>query len=167
MLETTARSALCLRCTNCLRQYCFVDFFPDLIKFNLKIRQDSDAHIRQWIIWRRTEWLNKDAMSGESKCGLQQLTSWRRLIPSPQFNLGRPQIQWYRAWVHQPREKIVQKPKRYCNDRQREWHVRDQKGDQAGWYAIELALQHCSTGGLERWLPTMAKETRNGHLLWR
>ena len=26
MLETTARSVLCLRCTNCLRQYCTADF---------------------------------------------------------------------------------------------------------------------------------------------
>ena len=81
MLETIARSALCLRCTNCWRQYCTADFISDLIKSKQKIRQGSDVHIRQWIIWRRTEWLNKDVMSVESKGGLLQSTSWRRLIP--------------------------------------------------------------------------------------
>ena len=81
MLETIARYALCLRCTNCLRQYCTADFISDLIKSKQKIRQGSDAHIRQRIIWRRTEWLNKDVMRGESKGGLLQSTSCRRLIP--------------------------------------------------------------------------------------
>ena len=108
MLGTTARSALCLRCTNCLRQYCTADSIPHLIKFNLKINQGSDAHIRQWIIWWRSEWLNKRCHEWRSQnVGCD---NWRHegvWFHHPQLNLGRRQNLWYRAWVHQPLEKTT------------------------------------------------------------
>ena len=41
------------------------------------------------------------------------------------------------------------------------------KGDQAGWFAIQFALQHCTAGGLERWLSSLEKEKRMGICLGR
>ena len=166
-LETIARSALFLRCTNWLRQYSTSDFIPDLIKSKQKIRQGSDAHIKQWIIWRRAEWLNKDTMSGESKCGWLQLTSWILWFHHTQLHMGRPQSLWYRTWVHQPLEKILQKLESYRYDWRRKWHVRDKKNGPSRWSAVELALQHCSADDLERRPSALAKEKSNGYLLRR
>ena len=47
MLETTARSAHCQRCTICSRQNFTEDFFHDSTQNKRKIRQDSEAHTRQ------------------------------------------------------------------------------------------------------------------------
>ena len=57
MLETTARSVLCPRCTNCSRQYCTADCIQDLIKSKRKSKRDSEALTKQQTILRRTEWL--------------------------------------------------------------------------------------------------------------
>ena len=50
MLETTARSVLCLRCTSCLRQYCTADYIPDLARSKRKIRRSSEALTKQQTI---------------------------------------------------------------------------------------------------------------------
>ena len=54
-LETTSRSVLCQRCTNCSQQYCTADFFEELTKSKRKIRRDSEALTEQQTILRRTE----------------------------------------------------------------------------------------------------------------
>ena len=106
----------------------------------------------------------KTAKSGESKCGLRQLTSWRR-FDSIIHNSTWDALKTCRI-EHEYINflKRLQKPKSYCNDWRRKWHVRDQKRDQAGWPIIQRALEHCIAGGLERWLSTLAKEKRNGCL---
>ena len=43
MLETTARSVRCHRCTNCSRQYCSAGCILDSTKNKRKIRRDSEA----------------------------------------------------------------------------------------------------------------------------
>ena len=55
MLETTARSAHCQRCTNCSRRFCTEDCIHDSTKNKRKTRQDSEAHTRQQTTLRRTE----------------------------------------------------------------------------------------------------------------
>ena len=166
MVKTIARSALCLRCTNCLRQNCTGDFTPDLIKSKQKIMQGSDVHIKQWIIWRRTEWLNKDAMSGESKCGLLQWTSWWRSTPPHPTQFGTPSnvavsnMQTSTSWKAKTRKPLWWLTKKATC-------TRSKKCDQAGWSSVELALQHCSADGLERRPSTLAKEERNGYSLGR
>ena len=47
ILETTARSARCQRCTNCSRQYCTADFVHDSTKHKRKIRWDSEVHTKK------------------------------------------------------------------------------------------------------------------------
>ena len=93
MLETTARSAHCQRCTNCSRQYCTADYIHDSTKNQRKIRRDSEAHTRQQIILRRTEWLSRNATSEESKCGQRQSTSRRHSTPSHTNQFGTPSFQ--------------------------------------------------------------------------
>ena len=55
MLETTARSDRCQRCTICSRQYCTAYCIHDLTKYKRMIRRDSEALTKQQIILRRTE----------------------------------------------------------------------------------------------------------------
>ena len=90
MLDTTARSVLCQRCTNCSRQYWTADYIQDLTKSKRKIRRDSEALTKQQTILRRTEWLIRNATSGEPKCGPRQSTSWRRSTPAPTNQFGTP-----------------------------------------------------------------------------
>ena len=89
MSETT-RSAHCQRCTNCSRQYCTADYIHDSTKYKRKISRDSEAHTRQQIILRRTEWLNRNATSGEPKWGQRQSTSRRHSTPSHTNQFGTP-----------------------------------------------------------------------------
>ena len=49
MLETTARSALCQRCTNCSRQHCTADYIQDFTK--RKTRRDSEFLTKQQTIF--------------------------------------------------------------------------------------------------------------------
>ena len=57
MWETTARFAHCPRCTNCSRQFCTEDYTQWLTRNKQKIRLASENP-------------NRNATSGESKCGL-------------------------------------------------------------------------------------------------
>ena len=71
---------------------CTADYWSQTwSKFNLKIRQVSDAHVRQWdhLTTCRMR-LNKDAMSGEFKMWVATIdfTARRRLIPSPTTQIG-------------------------------------------------------------------------------
>ena len=90
MWVITARFAHCLRCTNCSRQFCTEDYTQCLTKNKQKIRLDSEKLTKQRITLQRTDWLNRSAMSGESKCGQRQLTSRRRSIPSLTSQFGTP-----------------------------------------------------------------------------
>ena len=68
-------------------------------------RQDSEAHTRQQTTLRRTEWLSRNAASGESKCGQQRSTSRRLSTPlTHKFNLESTQILRYQKRQHQPPE---------------------------------------------------------------
>ena len=163
MLETIARSALCLRCTNCWRQYCTADFISDLIKSKQKIRQGSDVHIRQWIIWRRTEWLNKDVMSVESKGGLLQLISWRRLISITHNSIwdALKSCGIEHDYIHTLKRLFKNQKDIVMIDEESMFEIK--KGSR--WSAVELALQHCSADGIERRSSTLAKEKRTGYML--
>ena len=90
ILETTARLAHCQRCTNCSRQYCTADYIHDSTKNKRKIRRYSEAHTRQQTTFRRTEWLTRNATSGESKYGKRQSTSRRHSTPSLTYQFETP-----------------------------------------------------------------------------
>ena len=79
-------SFLCKRCTNCSRRYCAAEYIQDWTEYKREIRRDSEALSKQQIILRRTEWLTRNATSGESKCAPRQSSSWRRSTPSPTIN---------------------------------------------------------------------------------
>ena len=89
MWSTTARFAHYLRCTNYSRQFCTEDFAQWLTENKLKIRLDSEKPTRQLITLQRTDWLNRNAMSGESKCGLRRSISRRHSTPSLIILFGR------------------------------------------------------------------------------
>ena len=150
MWVTTARFAHCLRCTNCSRQFCTEDFSQCLTRNKQKIRLASENPTRQKTTLQRTDWLSRNATSGESKCGQRQLTSRRRSIPSlksiwdalKSCNIDHDGI---------------------CTDGRREQHFQDPKRNQARWSAVQLAVQHGSSILTEGRNSTMAKEQRNGY----
>ena len=90
MWVTTARFAHCQRCTNCSRQFCTEDYTQCLTRNKQNIRLASENLTRQLTTLQHTDWLNKNAMSGEWTCGQRQLTSWRRSIPSLTSQFGTP-----------------------------------------------------------------------------
>ena len=165
MLETTARSAHCQRCTNCSRQYCTADYIRDSTKNKRNIRRDSEAHTRQQIILRCTEWLSRNVTSGEN----QNVDSDSRLhegirLHHTQINLERPQILRYRTWLHQLPEEAVQRPESITTDWRRKQRVRDQERNQTGWSSVKPAFQHGSTESIGRRHSALAKEKRYGNL---
>ena len=89
MWAITARFAHCQRCTSCSRHYCMEDYTQCLTKIKQEIRRASEKPTRQRIILRRTECWNRNAKSGESKCGQRRSTSRRRSTPSPTTLSGR------------------------------------------------------------------------------
>ena len=89
MWAITARFAHYLRCTSCSRQYCMEYYTQCLTKIKQKIRLASEKLTRQRTILRRTEWWNRNAKSGASKCGLRRWTSRRRSTPSLTILSGR------------------------------------------------------------------------------
>ena len=56
MLETTARSVLCLRCTNCSRHYCTADYIPRLDQIQaedqagVRISYQTSDHLATYIM---------------------------------------------------------------------------------------------------------------------
>ena len=90
MWVTTARFSHCLRCTNCSRQFSTNDYTQCLTRNKQKIRLASEKLTKQRTTLRRTEWLSRNATSGESNCGQRQSTSRRRSTPSPTSQFGTP-----------------------------------------------------------------------------
>ena len=83
------------------------------------------------------------------KCGLLQLTSWRRLIPSHTTQFGTP---------------LNSKLAVSSMSTSTSW--KDYKNQKATVMTM-FALQHCSADGLERRPSTLAKEKENGYLARR
>ena len=89
MWATTARFAHYQRCTNCSRQLCMEDYTQCLTKNKQKIRLSSEKLTRQRTTLQHTDWLNRNAMSGESMCGQRRSISWRFSTPSLTNLFGR------------------------------------------------------------------------------
>ena len=156
---------LCLRCASCSRQYCTADYIPDFTKSKRKIRLSSEALTKQHTIFRHTGWLIKDATSGESKCVLQQSTSWRPSSPSPTHQFGTPSNPAVSNMITSTSWKIVHRPESHSTDRRRKWHVRGKERNQTGWPSVQHAIRHDSTESIGRRHSTLAKEKRNVYLL--
>ena len=87
-----------------------------------------------------------DAMSGESKCGLRTvdfMKAFDSITHNPIWD-GLKTCGIEHEYINLLKTLYKTHPKNYWTHSQRERHVRDQKGDQAGRPAMELALQHCS-----------------------
>ena len=156
MLETIARSALCLHCTNFLRQYCTADFFPDLDQ----LQSEDQAGFRS--SYQTTDHLTTYRMI-EQRCHEWGVKMW---VATLDFMKAFDSITHNSVWdalkccgiEHEYINllKRLQKPKRYCNDGRRKPHVRGMKkgtkqGDQLSSLLFDTVLQLALKDDLPRW----------------
>ena len=114
--------------------------YPRLDQIQAEDQAGFRCTYQEMDIWRCTQWLNKDATSGESKyvATVDVMKAFDSITHKSMWKA--PQILRYRTWIHQPPEKL------YKNQKSDMLEIK--KKDQAGWSSVELALQHCSADGL-------------------
>ena len=84
-------------------------------------------------LWRHTEWLNRNAMSGESKMWTATIDITKAFDSITHKSIWKAlKIMRYQTRIHQPLEEDLQRPESICTDRRREQHVRDQERNQTG-----------------------------------
>ena len=109
----------------------------------------------------------ENAISGESTCGLRQMTSWRRSTPSTTTLYGTPQNLWYRTWIHQPLEKIIQNQKATVMTDKESDMFEIKKGTKQGDPLSSLLFNTVLQVALADDIPRWQKKKRNGHVFRR
>ena len=140
MWVTTARFAHCARCTNCSRHFCTEDYSQCLTRNQQKIRLASENPTRQQTTLQHTDWLNRDAMSWESKSGQRQLTSRKCSIPYLPNQFGMPSNLATSATTASASWSRYTRTKGICPDRRREQHFRHPEWNKTKWSAVQLFL---------------------------
>ena len=167
MWVITARSAHCLRCTNCSRRFCTEEYTQRSTRNKQNIKLASENPTRQQTTLQLTEWLSRNATSGESKCGQRQSTSRKHLTPLLTYQSGKPakfatsNTSTSASWRRYTETK---KASVQTDEERNIFEIR--KRHQSRWTAVKLVVQHCSSPLTEGRYSTIVKEKRMGIYLY-
>ena len=168
MRVTFVRFTHYLRCINYYRQFCTEDYIQYLIKNKRKIRLDSEKSTRQLTFLQHTDWLNRNAMHGRSKCGQRRSTSRRHSTPSLTNLFGRhsnlatsitsTSVSWER--YSESRRLRCRQTKRvtFSTFRKDPERIQVRRSD------VQSAVQHSASILFEGRNTTLIKDKRNGYL---